>query len=766
MKDDLVDDAATEQAVLMNSVRARQALSSIPNGEKLKNKLLPPNTPVRPTIGTDQKKLQLSQISDITIPPFNTDERPRRITRQMQRSHRDVSPLVGPGSQTKFNLGPTWPTPLVYQGPGKKRAVVDFEDLERLNESEFLNDNLIEFYLNWLQSQNPTEQNEVHFFSTHFYSALTSKRSRIDHKAVERWTRGVDIFTYDFVVIPVNEALHWYLAIICNLRNIERRAPGTEATPVQIDDSYEEIDDSTTEVVENKRPQGSNSLAHLVFDVMKSKSEGEGPVASEGKTRQSSLEQKTSHLDISENDHKVVDAGTPNQKDQQGNSIGERQEPANRIGQTARNAKKGKARAAPAPRKYPVTEPTIVIVDSLGVLHPNTSRNLKDYLVAEAEVRRGLSVSKDELKGFHAKKGIPQQSNFADCGLYLCAYIEKFIKNPRKFANKLLSQEFNLHEDWDINSSQMRNEIRSTLMKLHDEQEAQKSTQKGEKKATKKNGTIQTKETLTLQEPQPEPTVQVSRTPEPSPKQCTTPPEKNMIDLASFAKEEDEEVEASTKSPVSPSKVEANRDNVAVPSTPQVKVTIIPQTPVLVNSTDDVGQKAVTINKMQPAGEKARQEDHDPIPPKIIAKPANPSASAFFNVSSTPPGIEATTAVISRSEAVSMRYDPIKDSFSYGASQLNQLEASLPGFVTDPIQAAADLEIEGGKEYRVEFIPETPPQPESTQCSQANEQPAQVASPSPKGSVMWSPIEIVGERRTRRRQTRAIMKDDLKAQSR
>ena len=64
----------------------------------------------------------------------------------------------------------------------------------------------------------------VHIFTTFWYSRLTAKPSPIEarkdpvtrrHERVKRWTRKVNIFEKDFVVIPINENYHWYLCIIC-----------------------------------------------------------------------------------------------------------------------------------------------------------------------------------------------------------------------------------------------------------------------------------------------------------------------------------------------------------------------------------------------------------------------------------------------------------------------------------------------------------------------------------------------------------------------
>lgn len=35
------------------------------------------------------------------------------------------------------------------------------------------------------------------------------------HKAVANWTRRADIFTKDYIIIPINENLHWFLGLVC-----------------------------------------------------------------------------------------------------------------------------------------------------------------------------------------------------------------------------------------------------------------------------------------------------------------------------------------------------------------------------------------------------------------------------------------------------------------------------------------------------------------------------------------------------------------------
>ena len=47
-------------------------------------------------------------------------------------------------------------------------------------------------------------------FSSSFFSA--AERSYL---GVKDWTRNVNIFEKDFLIVPINKKYHWYLAIIC-----------------------------------------------------------------------------------------------------------------------------------------------------------------------------------------------------------------------------------------------------------------------------------------------------------------------------------------------------------------------------------------------------------------------------------------------------------------------------------------------------------------------------------------------------------------------
>jgi sentrin-specific protease 1 len=50
---------------------------------------------------------------------------------------------------------------------------------------------------------------KVHAFNTFFYPKLM----KTGHASVRRWTKKVDLFAMDIVLIPVHLGMHWCLAV-------------------------------------------------------------------------------------------------------------------------------------------------------------------------------------------------------------------------------------------------------------------------------------------------------------------------------------------------------------------------------------------------------------------------------------------------------------------------------------------------------------------------------------------------------------------------
>ncbi|VDO28925.1 unnamed protein product [Haemonchus placei] len=86
------------------------------------------------------------------------------------------------------------------------------KDLSTLSGLDWLNDEVINFYLQ-LVCQRSTETKglpKVYAFNTFFYANISTK----GYASVKRWTRKVDIFAHDLLLVPVHLNVHWCMAVI------------------------------------------------------------------------------------------------------------------------------------------------------------------------------------------------------------------------------------------------------------------------------------------------------------------------------------------------------------------------------------------------------------------------------------------------------------------------------------------------------------------------------------------------------------------------
>ncbi|RMY89562.1 hypothetical protein D0862_10183 [Hortaea werneckii] len=382
-----------------------------------------------------------------------------------RRSTRQSKPVTQPFQSrsperwTKVNHPKEWSHPVIYPAQGARRVTVEFSDLERLDEGEFLNDNIISFAMRRIEDQMaPEEMGNVHFFNSYFYSFLTTKNGKkaFNYDAVKRWTKNKDIFSTRYIVVPICVDLHWFVAIICNLPELSRKLAG--------DDEQEQ-----------EAKEGSNALDSGQVTDVEETFDGFGAGVKDGKTKTNiervDLEEQNVHGDGTE--HKDAQL---NAKD----ALTDSSRPA------AANGKKGKRKKAPpTPRKYGPDTPAIITLDSFGSPHTAEIRFLKDYLKAEADAKRGMEFDRDALQGVTAK-GIPEQTNFCDCGVYLIGYIEQFAKDPRGFVSKVLSKQLDQQADFaSFDPSAKRAEVRDELLNFAAKEAEADRTRKEQKRQRK-----------------------------------------------------------------------------------------------------------------------------------------------------------------------------------------------------------------------------------------------------------------------------------------
>lgn len=152
-------------------------------------------------------------------------------------------------------------------------------------------------------------------------------------------------------------------------------------------------------------------------------------------------------------------------------------------------------------RKFPLNEPIILVLDSIGTPHPKTCRALKEYIAQEALNKRGMAAEITQKPFYVKETHIPMQDNFTDCGVYLLAYWKKFITSPRKFVTSILSREMDGVADWpDMKVDDIRSEVRNVLLGLAEQQGRVHKEKKRTKKATQNPGQTK-KERSMLEQP-------------------------------------------------------------------------------------------------------------------------------------------------------------------------------------------------------------------------------------------------------------------------
>ncbi|XP_014363724.2 uncharacterized protein LOC106715044 isoform X1 [Papilio machaon] len=363
---------------------------------------------------SDDAKNALKALFGKLMDELNAREANDILVRTCPRDSNNVAKITTRSMSTS-NSGPKSANPteirqiLIYP-PGKGGIPINTEDYMCLAQDQFLNDVIIDFYLKHLVHDILThvQREKTHIFSTFFYKRLTTKPSKVNkisnphewdnslspaqkrHARVKTWTKNVNIFEKDFIVVPINENCHWFVAIIC--------FPSLEGCRSMIDNRT-----LNPQQIKKRERRPSIQIGNTTITPL---------------TKQE--QQLTLNCDsdnLSERDEAEADESD---LDMQCDSDDDETDKAEkRVEQT------------PIGKNEPIKQPCILIFDSLaGASRSRVVATLRDYLTCEyqAKICKNKVFNKDNIKGSCPK--IPQQNNFTDCGLYLLQYVEHFFKEP------------------------------------------------------------------------------------------------------------------------------------------------------------------------------------------------------------------------------------------------------------------------------------------------------------------------------------------------
>jgi hypothetical protein len=382
---------------------------------------------------------------------------------------------------------PRNPDRVLFHWPptGRTELVITKGDYHRLYDDEFLNDTLIDFGLRYVVEtrlpSKPTETKsadsstglgqlrpeDVFVFNPFFYKKLSDKtrsREKVSpdpypewsaYDSVKKWTNKVDIFSKKFIIVPVNENLHWYMAVIYNpaiLLGDARYLKGS--TPPLEDASGRPL---TRSLGREEEAQDLASVEQAMTNDEKlpspaARSLSIGPVATAIACDSNVLSPDSQpHLpagDTIEVQGRNARASVSVARNEAPRSVEhiicppplgepERAEPPNSAF-SPRTLEPGEGPGSPieidgADRTDLEKRGLIMTFDYLGSIHPGVGFTLNRWLVYEARDKKNVELSwkpRAQKPLPYKAVSVPPQRNFSDCGVYCLHFMEVLLGDP------------------------------------------------------------------------------------------------------------------------------------------------------------------------------------------------------------------------------------------------------------------------------------------------------------------------------------------------
>ncbi|XP_078526639.1 sentrin-specific protease 3 isoform X2 [Lissotriton helveticus] len=138
-------------------------------------------------LGTDEV---VEKLEDVFQEDFSTSQRKSLVYHLIQSYQRVPGNAMVRGFRVNYN-----------------RHVLTMDDLGTLYGQNWLNDQVMNMYGDLVMDSVP---DKVHFFNSFFYDKLRTK----GYDGVKRWTKNVDIFKKDLLLIPIHLEVHWSLVSV------------------------------------------------------------------------------------------------------------------------------------------------------------------------------------------------------------------------------------------------------------------------------------------------------------------------------------------------------------------------------------------------------------------------------------------------------------------------------------------------------------------------------------------------------------------------
>lgn len=264
------------------------------------------------------------------------------------------------------------------------------------------------------------------------------------------WTRQVDIFSKDFLLIPINENAHWFLAIVCFPSLAVEEYVSFQPSPLC------EPEEPAPEPAEESAETAPAAAAPVTPSTPAPPPPPPAPPASATAAQQpESQKTEEGETTIGEEPDSQPDTATSSTADKEEECVLGRVIPT-----------ESALQSQPADYKLGLRQPCILVMDSLmGPSRNSIIKILKEYLQVEWDQKKGTPHDiMNTVRGGCPR--VPQQNNFSDCGVYVLQYAESFFENP--IANYALPMPL---ERWFPRSqvARKREEIHNLILNLREE---------------------------------------------------------------------------------------------------------------------------------------------------------------------------------------------------------------------------------------------------------------------------------------------------------
>nr|XP_042902483.1 sentrin-specific protease 6 isoform X5 [Parasteatoda tepidariorum] len=317
-------------------------------------------------------------------------------------------------------------------------------DLASLSPTRWLRGNIIDFYLQYIIMKS-NYQEKTHLFSTDFYSLL-SRKEKNDEALVQSvtrskaaaaaakpsdrrpWTKNIDIFSQDFIIIPANiENVHWILIIITFLKNVcleELKSNDASEKPCHILRSRASSEnEKSASVSRASRSDRANDASEKPPHVLHSCTSSENEKSAS--ERRSRATQSDRGNDTSEESSHILRSRSSSENEKSTSvSVTTRSDRGNRSSSETKSKTK---------------VPKIFVYDSLKSDNKQVVTRIRNFLQEEWEFKKKGIKSFDEKVLPLGPENSAEQLDNHSCGLYVFYFLEKFFKKKMFESNEELT---------------------------------------------------------------------------------------------------------------------------------------------------------------------------------------------------------------------------------------------------------------------------------------------------------------------------------------